>query len=177
MNRKRKSIDVLAQLGEPLPLPYRPSSIVKEEVEEIEPEVQPRRRHVPLFTRERDEAVPLPLWRARPEEELETNTQTILDVIIHKIEELRAVTGDDDENALKLIEKQLDEMLKKKEDSLAEELKRLQEVAGTEGEKSGGSRTLSILELTVLLVALLVIVGYVSYTLGGMSYDYCYYNC
>lgn len=84
MNRKRKSTDILAQLGEPLPLPYKANtSHIKnensfDEVESAPPPIvyEPiRRRRLfekrnVLETRESrpehpsfDEHIPLPIWR------------------------------------------------------------------------------------------------------------------
>lgn len=194
MNRKRKSVDVLAQLGEPLPLPYRPTSqSVKTEIEDegnnseiISDTFRPRQvllRH--SRDREFESSRPrLPVWQNRRASSIEMNIEeTILDSIESKIAGLRTeiVSGNDlaaEKDTLELINKQLDRIIEQRqENTLMQELKRLQHsevnVAGISG--TGKSWTAS--STLLLAVALFVLLGVLSFVANSYSYEYCYYFC
>lgn len=181
MARKRKNVDVLAQLGEPLPLPYRPTLSMKlEDVEEENDQNHPvpdtfRPHSILLRYKERDtdESRPkLPIWHAPQRPRTASWEETLLDSIESKIAALRAEIGtfansESERDALEKIELDLDAVLEKKhEDTLMQELKRLQHQNSAGNSHKG----------TFFVVAILFfLVG--SYIAASYSYDYCYYFC
>lgn len=194
MNRNRKSTDLIHQLGEPLPLPYRPSAnIVKEETEENSPEDPPatlaepiRRRHF-AFRRQLEDSktespqqvplqVPLPLWRNHALDE--TTESTILDSIEKRVEQLRRADSSESRSKLEQIDKQLEEidkqleelLQKQQEGSIVQELERLQQMADVPRKE----RKLHVL---IIVVAALAIAALTSLFLSNLTYDYCYYFC
>lgn len=187
MNRNRKTTDLIHQLGEPLPLPYRPSAnIVKEETEENSPEDPPatlaepiRRRHF-AFRRQLEDSktespqqvplqVPLPLWRNHALDE--TTESTILDSIEKRVEQLRRADSSESRSKLEHIDKQLEELLQKQqESSIVQELERLQQMADV-------PRRERKLHVLIIVVAALAIAALTSLFLSNLTYDYCYYFC
>ncbi|EEQ38299.1 hypothetical protein EJF18_30857 [Clavispora lusitaniae] len=195
MNRKRKNFTLSAELGDPLPLPYRPTSAIKNEDDDsqaiesndtsfIEPT---RRRKLPQLGY-RDRLVEekrvlsprsLPIWHQRTPS-IETNTRYIhLDSIQRKIEQIREEFSDESgtelEKQLEKIDQQLEDILEQRhENSLVEELKRLQQL----NVPSPSSRTSTPKVGRLFLIALvLVLLAGVSFCAGQMSYEYCYYFC
>ncbi|KAF3988458.1 hypothetical protein FT663_03310 [Candidozyma haemuli var. vulneris] len=209
MSRKHsRNSDLLAQLGEPLPLPYKPqqtSSSLKDEdssdtILRHEPvrsvSEQPIRRRLfssgyPNDSRlSEPEASPpapptLPLWRRKysidktPVEP--SPSQAALDTIEQKIEELRNSCGSNEqidkkiEGKLRTIESDLDKLIEEsREASILEELEKLQQLSKPLHESQ--KRSLNP-KLVAAGVVLLVLFGTVSFWLGHMSYEYCYYWC
>lgn len=193
MNRKRKSVDVLAQLGEPLPLPYRPTppqTIKLEEVKDdtheteqiISDTFRPRNVLLRYFQdRDTEESRPrLPIWQNsrqlsnefRPEE-------TVLDSIEGKISTLRIEMEngngiDSEKEALDQINQQLEQIIEQRhENSLMQELQRLQHLNQTSTTKSGKSNY----PLWLASAIFIILLGMASYTAGSYSYEYCYYFC
>lgn len=195
MNRKRKSVDVLAQLGEPLPLPYRPTSqSVKTEIEDegnnseiISDTFRPRQvllRH--SRDREFETSRPrLPVWQNRQVSSVEMHIEeTTLESIESKIASLRTEidSGNDlaaEKETLELINKQLDRIIEQRhENTLMQELKKLQHSSDVNVEKkcwTGKSWTAG--STLLLAVALVVLLGAVSFIANSYSYEYCYYFC
>lgn len=190
MNRKRKSADVLAQLGEPLPLPYRPTSqSVKAEAEDEENNTEiisetfkPRQvllRH--SWERDHDTShTRLPVWQNRRVSSVESQIEeTILDSIESKIASLRTEidSGNDlssENELLEQINQQLERIIElRHENTLMHELKRLQHT--TEG--SSDTRRSKLSTLLISIIVLIVGLGVVSFLTGSGSYDYCYYFC
>lgn len=187
MNRKsRKSTDVIAQLGDPLPLPYRTVSgqqhVKAEELEllELDPSPEPvRRRQVPLFNykeREEPNTPSLPIWHQRSGDE----TETVLDSIERKLAELRTEYTDEDQSKLQDIELQLEHLLERKQErSIVQELERLQQLNSRLMRTKTKFPTPSQHTMTVagVVAVVLILLGMVSMVLGSLSYDYCYYFC
>lgn len=197
MSRKRKSIDVLAQLGEPLPLPYRPTPPQTLQPEDIKEETSEgevvaadtfRPRHVLLRhyqDRETRENRPrLPIWQHQrvPSQEIQQQ-QTVLDSIESKIASLKAdlesgASIDADRLELEQIDLRLEHIIEQRlENNLMQELKRLQHQSGgpnLAAAEPTKHRSIVVVILAVL-IPLLAVVG--SYVAGGYSYEYCYYFC
>lgn len=187
MNRKRKSIDVLAQLGEPLPLPYRPTSQnVKAEIEDegndteiITDTFRPRQvllRH----SRDRDFETShprLPVWQSRRMSVELRIEDTLLDSIESKIASLRTEmdNGNDlstEKETLELINQLLERIIEQRhENTLLKELKKLQH--DNDSVKVATTSRFTVI-LTTALVAFLAVISFIA---GSYSYDYCYYFC
>lgn len=193
MNRKSKNSDIWAQLGEPLPLPYKPKlqakadestdTIVKHEPVRLASEPPIRRR---LFSgynelRVSEPEVPpspprLPLWRRNVSVGSSALVPT-LNTIEQKIQELRSSCGNEAvdkkiEAKLRAIEQDLDTLIEElKEASIMEELERLQHLRPAERNSHDQSTKLAA------GAAVLLAFGAVSFWLGHMSYEYCYYWC
>lgn len=176
MNRKRRNADVIAQLGEPLPLPYRPSTqTIKTEEEESETEIvsdtfRPRQT---LRFKDRDVAR-LPIWHSGVDKET---------LVVHSIEQklasLKLETLTDTEiEKLEEIDNQIGALLEQRhETSLLQELEKLQHTEPA-AESTTSSISSSKWTLKIFLVSLaLIFVGVSSFIAGNHSYEYCYYFC
>lgn len=193
MNRKRKT-PVVAHLGEPLPLPYRPASAIKTEDEnhddsmETVLEVPRRRKFSPLGHRDRvlEETRlmsprPLPVWHLRAVSWDHSPAVNVLPSLVNmerRIGQIREEFRDADEAETKQLERklegldrQLEEILEQRhEHSLVEELERLQQL--NPRLRRGGAawvRYAAAAAVAVLLAA--------SFCVGQLLYDYCYYFC
>lgn len=182
----------MAHLGEPLPLPYRPTSAVKTEDDnpdesmDIALEVPRRRKISPLGHRDRvleETRVlsprSLPVWHQKAASLDKSTKLPSLGTMERKIQKIREVFQDADDNETRQLEEKLDDinqqleniLEQRHENSLVEELERLQQhnphLHPTE---EGTRRRYIIFAVIALLLAS-------SFVVGNLSYDYCYYLC
>lgn len=105
-----------------------------------------------------------------------TGSQAALNTIEEKIEELRSNCGNElvdkkIESKLRAIERDLDKLIEElREASIMEELERLQHLRPAEATNNNQKKIAAG-------AALLITFGAVSFWLGHMSYEYCYYWC
>lgn len=192
MNRKKKSAEILAQLGDPLPLPYRAGPVKAEpSADDSPPHLtlnEPIRRPR-VFSEERlqnsqsaKETIPaLPIWRREADSSLvlrprETGTEpSVLDELQRRLETLRTELAEDDLNeALGLLEKAvalLDDVLEQKhQQSIVHELERYQQLAA-ESKPPSGAMKAGLIAL-IFLISILV-----SFVAGHLSSELCYHLC
>lgn len=191
MNRKRKN-QVVAHLGDPLPLPYRPASAVKTEDESPDDsmesvlEVPRRRKFSPLGHRDRvleETRVvsprSLPVWHQRAASLDKSAQLPSLASMERKIQQIRDEFHDADDSETRQLEEkleslnhQLEDILEQRhENSLVEELERLQQLNPHLHPAENAMRRPYIIAMVVgVLLA-------VSFFAGQLSYDYCYYFC
>lgn len=172
MNRKRRNADVIAQLGEPLPLPYRPSTqTIKTEEEESETEIASDTFRPRQTLRFKDrEVARLPIWHSEVDKE-----NTVVHSIEQKLASLRLEPLSDAEiEKLEKIDNQIEALVEqRRETGLLQELEKLQHT-----ELAAECTTSSKWSLKIFLVILaLILVGVSSFIAGNHSYEYCYYFC
>lgn len=207
MSRKHsKNSDLLAQLGEPLPLPYKPQSQLPKEEDSSDTILRhepiriisdpPLRRRIfssgnslPERQQARSELLPsppprIPLWRRKVshEEDALTGTQAALNTIEAKVRELRDSCSNNEvadrklEAKLRRIEQDLEKLIEEsREASILEELERLQELS--RGSIIERRPVLTLNQKLAIGIVTLCVFCAISFCLGHMSYEYCYYWC
>lgn len=185
MNRKRNKADLIALLGEPLPLPYKAELIKSESVLEV----QPSRRHVLLinandveknsaeyeFFELPPESIPLPIWR-RPRQTPVSSQTEIIDLIENKISQIRVSSSGADISKLQKIETELTEISQVAEENT--ELDILQLLSSHEAPPPKRHIRIQLSwKMLGIIICCFVFFCTVSWALSDILYQYCYYLC
>lgn len=183
MNRKRNKADLIALLGEPLPLPYK-AGLIKSEPDL---EVQHNRRHVLLINAndvERNttedesfeappERIPLPIWRRRRQTPVSSQTE-IIDLIENKISQIRVSSAGADINKLQKIDTELGEISQVVEENTELDILQLLSSHETLPRERQIRLPWRIFGITICFFVLFCTV---SWALSDILYQYCYYLC